>query len=277
MEPNFLPADATNPTRLQSAIEDATPDYSSKVISKEAPIIQNPDGTLVPRVTESEGILGGERTVNPDESDISAGTALANLKTYDPGATNLENLNNAAIENIGKARALQTALDNEGIVRPPKEVYAGVRTAVEDAADKSVLLQKTDAAVVNYLRTAQRLIEQNKGDLGGEMMVRKGLDSAYEDAGGKYANNKPLDQIHAAARNFLNKDIADHAQTTEVKASLEEQTNLYRAMDVLRDKAISEGENNWERFVKRNPKLAQMGEEGMGLLGLGGVLRIFKP
>lgn len=254
------------PEDLQtSAIKDTTPTYNKNLIGE--PPVKGTAGETMPRVSEAKGLK--TRTVNSTQSEIEAGKELSKVEGYKPKDTAL-NKYNLAQDTIGKkGQALETSLKNEKILRPPKEVAKVVKTAVNGASQDSLLLQKTDPIVKNYIRVTERAIAQNDGTLSGELGVRKALDQAYEDAGGKYGNNKGLDQIHRAARNALNDDLEAHAQSTEVKQALKEQSNLYRASDVLKDKAVSEGGSKLEQFIKKHPVVTKSVKAAGRAVGIG--------
>lgn len=229
----------------QQAIKDTTPAYSKSLVGES-------DIKGVPRVQEG-GILTS-RTVTPTDAEVAAGKELAKIPNYPVKGTALQKFNAIEPEIAKEGKALATSLKDENILRPPKEVAKIVKTAINNASENSVLLQKTDPIVKNYMRVANKAITQSDGTLAGELKVRQALDNAYADAGGKYINNKGLDQIHRAARNALNDDLEAKAVNTEVKASLKKQSNLYKAQDVLQDKAKAEGANGLKRWIKNNPK-----------------------
>lgn len=257
-------------TPAEQAIKDTTPSYNKNLLGE--PTITNPDGTIVPRVSEAKGIA--QRTVNPTNSETAAGIELAKTPSYNPAATNLEKLNAVKPEIVTEAQNIEAGLQNENILRPPKEVFKIIKTAVDNASQDSLLLQKTDPVVQNYLRVANRAIADQDGTLLGEFRIRKVLDQAYENAGGKYVGNKGLDQIHTAARNALTKDVASKAQNTDVIASLQKQTNLYRAADVLETKAASEGATRLAQVIKQYPMLSKILKTAIGYLGLGEVINL---
>lgn len=243
--------------KLQSAIEDATPSYSPKIIG-EQPI--------------KEGGILSKRKVIPNSSNIDAGTELSKVPNYPVKGTALEKYQAIEPEIAKKGQALDQSLKNENVLRPPQELKSLVQKAVTKVAQNSVLLQKADPAVTNYLRVSGRAIDQNEGTLYGERQVVKDLDNAYEDAGGKYSNNKPLDQIHRAARTALINDMEAKATNTGVKASLKEMSNLYNAQDTLKDKAMKEGGSKLEQAMKNHPIVSKVAKTGLGLTGLGQVL-----
>lgn len=243
--------------KLQSAIEDATPAYNPKLIG-EQPVKEG-------------GLLSG-RTVIPTTPNTEAGTELSKVPNYPSTGTALEKYQSIEPVIATKGQALDQSLKNENVLRPPQELKSIINRAVNETAQNSVLLQKSDPIVTNYLRVAGRAINQNEGTLYGERQVVKALDNAYEDAGGKYSNNKPLDQIHRAARNALITDMESKATNTGVRASLKEMSNLYNAQDVLKEKAMKEGGSKLEQAMKSHPIISKVAKTGLGLTGLGQVL-----
>ncbi len=257
----------------KSAVNDTTPSYNKSLIGESG--IKNPDGTITPRVSEAKGLK--TRTVNPTTSEVAAGNELATVKGYDPKATSLDKYNTVQDEISSRAKSFEQSLKNESVLRPPKEVMKVIKDAVNTASENSLLLQKTDPVVKNYLRVAQRAITQEDGTLAGERAVQKTLDNAYEDAGGKYSNNKALDQVHRSARNALIDDMESHAQTTEVKASLKSMRNLYNASDVLQDKAKLEGGSKLEQLMKKYPVTTKIAKAVGKPLGIGEAVHMISP
>lgn len=258
----------TEQQRLKKAIEGATPSYNPKLIGN-GEVAANGR----PRVEEGNGILG-KRKVNPTAREIAAGTESTKISNFPTSGTALERYNAVEPAIAQKGQNLMESLKNENVLRPPKEIKSIVQKAVNTAAENSVLLQKADPAVTNYLRVAGRAIDQSPGTLAGEMQVRQALDNAYEDAGGKYGNNKALDQIHRAARNALNDDMESKATNTAVKQSLREQSNLYNLQDILQDEARTEGGTSLERTMKKYPNATKAAKTGLGFTGLGQVMHL---
>ena len=262
----------------KQAITDTTPAYNKKLIG-ESPVTTNVDGKPVtaPRVQEApRGIsnVGKSRTVTSTQQEINAGKELAKVPGYETAKTSLDKYNLIEPAITKEAQALESSLKNEGVLRPPNEINKIVKDAVNKASGDSLLLQKADPLVKNYMRVTQRAIAQSDGTLAGELKVRQALDNAYEDAGGKYSNNKGLDQIHRAARNALNEDMEAKATNTEVIASLRKQSNLYRAGDVLQDKARAEGGSQLEQLAKSHPVISKTVEMGVKAAGLGAGLHL---
>lgn len=246
---------------LQSAIADATPAYNPKLIGTQG--------------VKEGGIAIKGRSMVSNEANIEAGTELSKTVSYNPKATNLEKYQAVIEKEIPKiADEFDVSLKAEKVLRPPKEIMKVVKDAAESAAENSLLLNKADPAVVNYLRVAQRAIEQSKGTLDGEWMVKKALTQAYENAGGKFAGNKPLDQIHSSVNKALIKDMEKWATNTEVQASMKKMSNLYDAADTLLDKAKAEGGTAWERLQNRHPQAKKMVPSLVEGAGFGGILKL---
>lgn len=275
----LLPKSAAETAEIagKNLVGDATPAYSKTLIGEPAVRSVGPNGEAIttPRIQESAGKNPLKtRTVTSTPSEIAAGKELGTIPNYPAKGTALQKFNAIEPEIANRAQAVETSLENEHVLRPPAEVSKIVRDAVNGASENSLLLQKSDPIVVNYLRVANRAIANMDGTLKGEFQLRKVLDQAYDDAGGKYGNNKGLDQIHRAARNALTDDVEAKATNTAVKASLKSQSNLYNAADVLQDKARAEGGSALEQLMKAHPTGSKIVTGALKAVGLGAGLHL---
>lgn len=246
---------------VKRGIQDATPAYSKNLIGE-------PSVNGVPRVQEGGGV-NKERTVTSTPKEVEAGTELAGVPGYAEAKTSLDKYNSIEPEIAKQGQALDASLEKEGVLRPPQQISKVVRDAVNKAGSDSLLLQKSDPIIKNYMRVTNRAIAQSPGTVAGERAIVKMLDNAYEDAGGKYTNNKGLDQVHRAARNALIDDMEANSKSTEVKASLKKMRNLYNAADVLQDKARAEGGSKLEQFMKAHPMATKAAKVVGKAVGLG--------
>ncbi len=262
--------------QLKGAISDATPTYSDKLISQ--PPVKLEDGSFLPRVQEGGGLKGRSVTTSPLETQ--AGQALTKVPDYPTNGTALEKYNAVKPEIARQGQALETSLEKENILRPPKEVANVVRNAVNNVPKESLLLQKSDPVIKNYMRVVQNAIEQNPGTLKGELLVKKTLDDAYNNARGKMAFGSDkisaLDDVHTAGRDALTQDIIAHAKSTDVKASLKSQWDLYRASDVLLKKAEEEGNTKIEQLMKKHPTATKVVNLGAKAVGADALIRLVK-
>jgi hypothetical protein len=240
-----------------AALKDVTPEYETATPTQKAKLIAQ-HTAATPRIQEG-GLVTG-RTAIANETEKASATELAKVPGYSPNATALQKHTLVQAEIGSQADALRTSLRNENILVPPQELSNIVAKAATDVPDESTLIARGDAPLANYLRAAKASVAKAPGTLEGVLDVRQDLDAAYENARGKlaYGSDKiaPLDEIHQQARDALNQYLEDHAQNTQVKAALRSQSLLFRADDVLREKAANEGGSVLDRVktsVKSHP------------------------
>jgi hypothetical protein len=255
---------------FKSALDRATPDYESATPTQKA----NLQGQTVngkPRIQEG-GIFSGRKVI-PNSIEHQAGEELSKVPGYDSSLTHLETHQLIQKEISKEAQALSSSLDSEQIIAPKKQIMSVIRSGAQQGAGDSLLLQDTDPVVEKYLSLAQKAVDKNPGSLKGILDVRKTLDQAYESARGKLAFGdsrlNALDEVHQSSRNALNQFLQDNAQSTDVRASLKKQSNLYRADDVINSKAAKEGGSAIKRFAKNNPKTASVVKNALKI-GIGG-------
>lgn len=259
----------------QQFLRDATPAFSKKLISE--PPVKTATGKM-PRVQEG-GLIKG-RTITPNILEQEAAKELAKVPNYPMNGTHLEKFQAIQPEISARGEALMTSLKNEKILRPPQQVAKVINDAIKKVPQESLLLQKSDPVIANYMRVAKNAISKTDGTLAGELKVRQLLDSAYKNARGKMAFGSDklsaLDDIHSAARDALNKDIIAKAKSTDVKASLKSQWDLMRASDVLRNKAESEAGSTISRFIQKNPITSKVIKGAAQAAGIGTGINILQ-
>lgn len=267
---SLAPKAPTGDLKVASAIQDATPNYETSTTKQRQ--------KLLPRVQEG-GTLNG-RTVTPTALETEAGTELAKIPGYDPKATKLAKYQLAKKEVTNQATKLETDLGKEKIIVPKKEIVSAVRTAVDAVPEESLLLQKSDPAIRNYMRVVNNAASESEGTLKGVLNLRKKLDAAYENARGSQAFGSDkiaaLDEVHKAGRNALTQYLIDKAQKTTVKASLRSQWNLYRALDELQVAAEKEAGSTVGRLMQKHPVMTKAVEMGAKATGLGGAVNLIK-
>jgi len=105
--------------------------------------------------------------------------------------------------------------------------------------------------------------DKYNGSRVGKLDLRQAIDSAYENARGKLAwgsdTQNALDETHTEIRDGLNKDLAQTTKNTDTQASLAKQSKLYRAKDVLDQKAAAEATSKTGRFLQNHPQARFLG------------------
>jgi hypothetical protein len=261
---------------FDSALSRIVPDYAASTPAQKGKLI----GEAVagaPRV--NEGGLIASRSVNPTALEKEAATELSKIPGYSPKATNLDTYTQVQNEIAARGKNLATSLKAEGVLAPKREVVNVVSKAVTAVPQDSLLLQKSDPIINNYLRVVNNAAAQSDGTLAGVLDVRKALDTTFVNARGKLAFDSEkavaLDEVHGAARDALNQYLIDHAQATDVKAALRSQWNLYRARDAILPKAVKEGVSALDR-VKQTIRAHPLGAvitSGAAALGADKILK----
>lgn len=264
------PKPITPEIRLQKAIEDATPNYETMTSSQKQKVLG--------QVSEG-GILKG-RQIKPNAFQQEAGAEVAKIPEYNPDATKLEKYQLVKSEVSKKGEELKNSLKNENIIVPKKEVTARVKQALGEVPKDSLILQKSDPSIKNYLRVYNNAINKVDGNLDGVLELRKRLDSAYENARGGQAFGSEkiaaLDEVHTAVRNKLTEYLIEKAKNTDVKASLRSQWNLYRALDELQIAAAKESGSKFGRLKQKFPVTNRVVQTGIRTAGLGAGLNIIQ-
>lgn len=263
--------------KLNDAISRSTPDYESMNPTQKANLRTQSPVNGTPRVQENNAI-GGKRTVTPTAVETAAGTELSKVPGYDPKATNLDIYNKGHAEIAKSADALSNSLEGEKILVPPAEMLSTVKKAVNSVPETSLVLSRADPVIKQYIRVAQNAIKEAPGTLKGVLDVRKSMDGAYNYARGKLAFSpdklSSLDEVHEAGRDALNKKAIDTARNTDVKASLQKQFHLYKALDEVGRRADREAGNGLGRFMQQHPAITNTVKAVARTAGLGGIVHL---
>ncbi len=231
-------------TNYDTAIKDVTPSYSQAT----------PTGKdkLLPR-TQEGGFFSGRQVVS-NQSEENSAAALASMDNYNPSATALQK-SQAVTEEIAKeADATRSALANSGVIVPKKEMLSVVSSSLNDVAEGSLSLQRTDPVIEKYVNVAQNALKDVNGTAEGILDFRQSLDNAYNNARGNLGFNpdkvSALDEVHQAARSAINKLLIDNAPNVDVKLSFQYQNALYNAKDQLEAKAVKEAGSKVGRMLQ---------------------------
>lgn len=239
---------------LNEAVARVTPEYDAAKAGDKLKLQAQRVGEK-PRVNEGGFITG--RTVNATSLEKEAGKELLTVPGYSNKLTHLQTENLVRPEIAKRGQALEAALKNEKVIIPKKEIVSLINSATKDLADTSLLLQKADPSIEQYMRVARNAAKQSEGTLSGVLNIRKKLDAAYENARGALsypgseAKLAALDEVHRAGRDSLTELLVDSAKNVDVKKSLRSQHNLYRALDIVSTKARKEGGSTLQRVVNK--------------------------
>lgn len=244
-------AELTPEQTIAKAIEDATPSYEALSKSKKAKANQS--------MVEEGKFLEG-RKFKPTKLQKEAGQELANVPGYNPAATALEKFKLVSREVKKQAIDLDDALGAEKIIVPKREVAKRINDRLKKIPGESLLIQKSDPLIKSYYEVVKNGFKKVDGTTKGILDLRKILDKAYENAGGKFPMGSEklaaLDAIHREVRDELTQTLIDKSNQ-EVANALRKQWNLYRAADEIKLKVAAESGSVVGRTAQKFPKITK--------------------
>ena len=290
--PVTQPTDAT----LQSRINDATPSYKS--VLKKGDItgqIKTPDtvdaqGNTIPgekinRVDEGKGLLGN-RKVNPTTFETANGTELNNVPNYPDKGTFLEKSQatqkaisteatsykaglaaedkaNPLVTDVAKNQVYKNVFDN--LNGDARDAFLGKQNKLLSQAGQPIEIPKS--IVGRYGQDIAEATSKYDGTRLGLQTLKEDFETAYQDARGKSAygteQRNGIDEMNSALRDYLKKELSSSTKNTDVLASLDKQAKLYRANDVLQNKAEVEATSKFDRYLQAHPMIKKIGTRGL--------------
>lgn len=277
-------------------VTDATPQLSQ--LKDQTGTITNPQGETVNRVNEGEGLTGkrtvneskSEAANNAELENLPNyprnGTDLQKAQAVNSGiATEAESMRGglqaedkatpldaktekAKIEDLVKSNLPKDIQDKIGYVGKDNPLSSlGIKDVPQTDLNKALQQMQSEG---NMPKTAagrfyQQILDELKNYSGtreGKLDLRQAIDTAYEKARGKLAwgssDQNALDEVNTSIRDSLNKDLADTTKNTDTQASLGKQSRLYRAKDVIAQRANKEAASTIGRFFQEHPLLRRL-------------------
>lgn len=163
---------------------------------------------------------------------------------------------------------------------PKRELYSKVEKVAKETAKNSLLLEKSDPVVKNYLSLVKRVLNQVEGNPNGVWDLRIKLDDAYKAQKGKtaFASGKEtaLENIHKESRDELNR-ILKEIGGENAETFLKDYAALKEAEKTLARKAEKEPRSKFGRLKGKFPKISgAVGEAAQATPILGTTLRVLK-
>lgn len=250
-------------------------------------------GKITSRIASENTKYTGERPVTTSASEHSAGTEVNKIKDYPHGNTGTNLEKSLSIEKTisKKAESMRSGLQDEDKNNPldtqaekskmdslvksnlPKDIQEKLgfvsltdeakMTPTQKAYREALMSQQEETlpktAVGRYYQKVLDELNAYDGTREGKLDLRQNLDAAYKNARGKLAfgtdSQNALDETHDDIRDSINKDLNSSTKNTDVKSSLEEQTDLYKAKKVIEDKAKGEAGNKTGRLEQKHPSI----------------------
>ena len=276
---------------LQSRINDAKPNYNKNMIGSH---VMTPDitdesgqtikGQITPRVANENTNFTGDRPVTTSASEHAAGTELNNIKDYPDNGTNLEKglATEKAIGEEAENMRSQVAAEDKSDPLDTKAERAKVTDYVTSHLDQDEQAKfeegkGTKTAMGKYTAQVNEAVANYDGTREGKLDLRQQLDNIYKANRGKLAfqgdSGNVLDETHTDIRDAINKDLKGSTNNTDTQASLNKQTKLYRAQDVLYEKAKAEAPNKFGRALEKAPIVGRLGNRILLREAASGILK----
>jgi hypothetical protein len=216
---------------------------------------------LFPEKLDNDMIMRTKQTgwnkrtyVNPNAAEKEMIDNVAKIKGIKYHRGDQYNLNIIRDENIKIAETLKSSLKDSNISIPNGFVFKSIDDDIAGLLKNNISITK-DKDIMDFLEgyvaTAKRLVAERPQTPAGLLDARKAFDAQLRIEGKDLAFNAGRESAQKTAINTLrrtiNKSIHDSVPDKGVRASLAEQSSLWRATDMMKPKAIGDAQDTLGR------------------------------
>jgi hypothetical protein len=225
------------------------------------------------RTVETGGIIK-KREVVPSFKEQTAIDAVVDLPNVSPNNTLLGNLN--AIDDAARKEGefLKSALKQNEIIFPRKEVTTKIRDIRAQLVDNPLIDDAGERAADKLIKSFNKIAGTQPSTGSGLLETRKLFDKAHKKLF-KVTDTDPRRIAFDEIRRMPNEFLIDRAKNVDVAASLRKQSGLLTAVDSLAPKVADEAATSIGRAAQRINNLVPF-KGGLnkltGALGAGGLL-----
>jgi len=206
------------------------------------------------RVTEWEGIFES-RTIELTPQEIRIKETVSNVEGVSPNNTLLENSNILNDDISKKAIQLEKDIAKNNTIIPRIEIISRVNKTRESLRDNIFIWTEANPAIDRMQEEMIRLINDKPGQALSILKSRKEFDkwltsqkwSSFFESDKQNAIKTAATEFRISMNNLLDEKVADVA----IKKSLSDQTNLFRAVKNVSDKAAVEAGSKVGRLVDK--------------------------
>ena len=275
-------ADATG-TALQKAGDYATQAGVNQANKMKMNFVQD---LITPKVTPTvaadqfsrsteQGLLKN-RVVEPTPQEQAIAQTVASLPVSKNNSL-LKNYNIISDANDQEAQDLIARLKDNDVAVHPKEVDDALDGSLEQLKQNPYITGDAETSASRVINGMKYHVTNNDSTVSGLLQARKDFDAWVKSQKGKGVFDPSRDSAVTTAiqnvRQTVNNLVDQKVPDAGVKASLQKQSNLYRAMDNIESKGASEAPNMVSRAAQKVGDLLPVkGAIAKGALaaGLGG-------
>jgi hypothetical protein len=262
---------------VESAEKDAIANAQNKLVDL---IIDKstPTKRAAQSVRTTEGGFFKGRTITPTQAELNIVKELVTTPGIKANRSALFNLNALEKELTKEAKALKAAIDADNFIFPKKEAAARLTSQLDE-------LKRTDTDIIGDAETLadkvfekmRVFVEANEGTGSGALKARKEFDEWVKNKKPKaFEKQDAYSTAVRAARKTVNDFVEEKAIKVEVKKSLQRQSRLFQAQNVLRVKAGKESTTGFIRLLDKateklgtKNRIVQLVAAAVGIGGLG--------
>lgn len=230
----------------------------------------------VGRTTEKG--LFRRKEIAPSKAEVAIAKEVSKIDGVSRSKTLQGNYNLINQANKDLARRLETDIATHDFAYPKRELVSALNKTKARLKENPLMVGDAEKTAEKLLNKFRQLVEAGPGTGSGLLKARKGFDQWVKrqkgnvfDAKNENALTTSLREIRETANDFLEKGAKD----VGVKASLKQQSTLYRALDNITPKAANEASNAairaWQNVTRILPLRGEFNQSLAVLFGLGGL------
>lgn len=243
--------------KISSKLDSSAEAQQRKIIHKFAEDLVLPKQTAKQKAlqatrTTEKGLLG-KRVVDLDPEQVRMAETLSTLP-LNPKKSVQHNLNIVHRSAIDEADALKAALKTNEVVFPRKELLSRLKEAKEGLTEDLILNGNTAKQADIIVNNFEKILKNHPSTGSGLLAARKEFDGWLKSKKAKVftGNSEGAFEIGSRRiRNLANDFLDEKATNVAVKDSLRKQSNLFKSVDVMADKAAAEARTSLGRAVQK--------------------------
>jgi len=233
----------------------------------------------VARTSETGYGLFKKSIVAPTTTELKAEKAILSIPEIKPSNTFQQNWNIINNANKKEAQLLERALTKNDFAYPKKELIARLNTAKKTLSENPALVGDAAKSADKLIVKITQMVDEAPAKGSNLLRVRKEFDKWVESQKGAGVFDPVRENAFSIAnrdiRQTLNTFLDEKAPSVGVKASLQKQSSLYRALENITPKAAREADSAVGRAFENMKRIVGLKnatvQEIAAIVGIGGL------